>query len=135
MKILVTGGAGFIGSHLVDRLVQQGIARIVVLDNLRRGKKENLTASWHRIEFQQEDIRDQSALRRAMQGVTVVFHLAAQSRVLGAVEDLEYSFSTNVQGTLNVLTTARAAGVKRVVFTSSREVYGDAKQLPSRRLP
>ena len=65
-----------------------------------------------------------------MQDVSIVFHLAAQSRVLGAVENLEYSFSTNVQGTLNVLTTARDAGVKRVIFTSSREVYGDPDHLP-----
>jgi nucleoside-diphosphate-sugar epimerase len=65
-----------------------------------------------------------------MQDVNIVFHLAAQSRVLGAVGNLEYSFSTNVQGTLNVLTTARDAGVKRVIFTSSREVYGDPNQLP-----
>src|ERR1022692_3653292 len=90
MRILVTGGAGFIGSHLVDRLAVAGAADITVLDSLRRGRIENLNESWGRIRFLEGDIRDDKLVREAMQGVDVVYHLAAQSSVLGAQEDEEY---------------------------------------------
>jgi len=130
MRILVTGGAGFIGSHLVERLIASGHGPVRVLDNFHRGRKENLASCWDRIEFLQGDIRDLQFLRGAMKDVEVVFHLAAQSNVLGAVHDIEYSFSTNVIGTFNLLHAARDAGARRMVFTSSREVYGDADQLP-----
>lgn len=129
-RVLVTGGAGFIGSHLVDRLVAEGSKDVIVLDNLRRGRVEDLKASWDRIRFVQGDVRAKPLVRRLMAGVDLVYHLAAESRVMEAEEDLERTFTTNVQGTFNVLSTALEAEVKRVVFTSSREVYGDAKQLP-----
>ena len=129
-KILVTGGAGFIGSHLVERLIASGHGPVCVLDNLQRGCKENLTSCWDRLEFLLGDIRDAQCVRSALKDVGVVFHLAAQSNVLGAVHDIDHSFSTNVIGTFNVLRAARHAGAKRVVFTSSREVYGDPDQLP-----
>ena len=129
-NILVTGGAGFIGSHLVERLITSGHGPIRVLDNLQRGRQENLASCWDRIEFLRGDIRDAPFVRDALREVDVVFHLAAQSNVLGAVHDIDYSFSTNVIGTFNVLRAARDAGAKRVVFTSSREVYGDPDRLP-----
>ncbi len=132
MKIMVTGGAGFIGSHLIDRLVQDQWGEIVIVDNLFRGKLDNLAA--HRdnpkVQFIHGDIRDAAILREHMRDVQVVFHLAAQSNVMGAVTDVEYSFQTNVVGTFNVLQVAHASGVRRVVFTSSREAYGEARYMP-----
>jgi len=114
----------------VERLVGERLGTVVVVDNLRRGRKENLSACWNRIAFVQADIRDPDALTEVMTGVDVVFHLAAQSNVMDAVHDIEYSFGTNVLGTLHVLQAARRAGVRRLVFASSREVYGDAEDCP-----
>ena len=128
MKILVTGGAGFIGGHLVNRLVSDNCGEILVLDNLHRGySRDSLPAS---VEFRNADIRDQAAVADAVRGCAVVFHLAAQSNVMGAIADSGYAFSTNVAGTFHVLEAARNARVKRLVFTSSREVYGDPKTIP-----
>jgi UDP-glucose 4-epimerase len=126
----VTGGAGFIGSHLVQRLTRDRSDSVVVLDNLRRASGENLLVSGSNVFFRQDDIRDRAAVGESMRGCDTVFHLAAQSNVLGAVSDIEYSFDTNVQGTFNVLKAARETGVRRVVFTSSREVYGDSDLTP-----
>jgi UDP-glucose 4-epimerase len=127
--VLVTGGAGFIGSHLTRRLVEKG-CRTTVIDNLHTGRLANLGACLNSIRFVEADIRNREPLERSMQGAHVVFHLAAQSNVLGASADVDYSMSTNVVGTANVVRAARAAGVRRVVFTSSREVYGEPAELP-----
>lgn len=129
-RFLVTGGAGFIGSHLIDRLVQCDQGDVVAFDNLRRGRSENLAGCQGKVPLLQADIRDVNALRSAMVGVDVVFHLAAQSNVLGAEHDSDYAISTNVIGTFNVLRSAQEAGVRRVIFSSSREVYGDPETLP-----
>ena len=130
MKILVTGGAGFIGSHLVDRLLLDPTAEVSVLDNFSRGRIEHLAPSEHRISVVRGDIRDRDLLQETMSGVDLVYHLAAQSNVLGAVRDLDYSFETNVVGTYEVLRAAAAAGVRRLIFSSSREVYGEPASLP-----
>jgi UDP-glucose 4-epimerase len=132
-KALVTGGAGFVGSYLVDRLVARGeFDQIVVYDNLQRGRLENIAAhvSGGAVRFAARDVRDVDALRAAMAGAAVVFHLAGQSRVVTASQDIAYSITTNVSGTVNVLTVAKECGVRRVVFTSSREVYGEPATLP-----
>lgn len=130
-RILVTGGAGFIGGHLVERLARRHKGgAVTVIDNLRRGDPENLRSCSGDIVFCRSDIRDRAALDPVMRGCEVVFHLAAQSSVMGACEDTEYSCSTNVLGTLHVLEAAKQAGVKRVVFTSSREVYGEPDRIP-----
>jgi nucleoside-diphosphate-sugar epimerase len=130
LRILVTGGAGFIGGHLVERLVREGLGPVTVLDNLSRGRLANLAAVRKAVRFVKADIRDPMAVASRMRKTDVVFHLAAQSNVLGAVHDVDYSSSTNIVGTAGVLQAARAAGVRRVVFTSSREVYGDPARLP-----
>ena len=131
-KVVVTGGAGFIGCHLVDRLVARG-DEVVVLDNLKRGRREKLAphVDRGRVRFVEDDIRRFDALAAVMPGCDAVYHLAAQSNVMGAVTDPDYSVTTNVLGTFNVLRAAAEAGVRRVVFTSSREVYGEPRTLPA----
>lgn len=131
MKILVTGGAGFIGSHLVDALVTDG-HEVIVFDNLRRGRSEYIEPriTKKQIVFIEGDIRNLNQVQKACQDCEIVFHLAAQSNVIGAATDLDYSFETNVIGTYNVLKSAREQGVRRFIFTSSREVYGEALYLP-----
>ena len=129
-RILVTGGAGFIGHYLVERLARNHKGAVTVVDNLHRGDAANLEPCARDIIFRRQDIRDRSALDEAMRGCEVVFHLAAQSSVLGSIQDTEYSCATNVLGTFHVLEAARQAGVKRVVFTSSREVYGEPESIP-----
>ena len=131
MKALVTGGAGFLGSHLVDALVAAG-HEVVVLDNLRRGSVVNINRHLRTkdVTFIEGDIRNHGMVVEAAAGVDVVYHLAAQSNVIGAIQDTDYSFTTNVTGTYNVLKFAASAGVRRVVFASSREVYGEPESIP-----
>jgi UDP-glucose 4-epimerase len=134
MKALVTGGAGFIGAHLVKALVAAG-DEVVVLDNLRRGDRARLDAIGRAarggaLRLIEGDVRDCDTVRAATTGVERVYHVAAQSNVLGAVSDLDYSFTSNVVGTYNVLVAAREAAVGRLVFSSSREVYGEVDQVP-----
>ncbi|MFN0095830.1 MAG: NAD-dependent epimerase/dehydratase family protein, partial [Dehalococcoidia bacterium] len=124
--VLVTGGAGFIGRHLVAALVARG-DRVTVMDNLFRGDRPTVPAE---ARFLEADIRDVAALAEVLAGHELVYHLAAQSNVMGAVQDSDYSFTTNVLGTLNVVREAGRAGVRRVVFSSSREVYGEPGRLP-----
>lgn len=138
MSIVVTGGAGFIGRHLVERLTASGAAfgaggsPVVVVDNLRRGSRESLEPLIARgaVRLLESDVRDTDALARAMRGAEFVFHLAAQSNVMGSEDDPDYTFTTNVVGTQNVLQAASAAGVRRVVFSSSREIYGQPASIP-----
>lgn len=131
MHIFITGGAGFIGSHLVDKLAHSG-NEITVFDNLFRGKEAHLKTHLknNTIRFIKGDIRDYAHLKQSMEKADVVFHLAAQSNVLGAISDTDYSFETNVVGTYNVLKAAKECNVKRVIFSSSRESYGEATKLP-----
>ncbi len=131
-KVVVTGGAGFIGSHLVDRLIADGHDEVVVLDDLSRGRRENLARheAEPRLRFIQGDIRDGEAVTAALSGASVVYHLAGQSLIMGGQEDIAETFSCNVVGTFNVLRAAVRANVKRVVFASARDVYGVPISLP-----
>jgi UDP-N-acetylglucosamine 4-epimerase len=131
LPVLVTGGAGFIGSHLCDALVDRG-AKVRVLDNLSTGKRENLARSRDRVELIEGDIRDLSACRRACEGVAIVFHQAALGSVPRSMADPAASIAINVAGTANVLAAARDAAVSRVVYASSSSVFGDSERLPKR---
>jgi UDP-glucose 4-epimerase len=128
---LVTGGAGFIGSHLVERLVRDGKG-VRIIDDLTTGKRENIEPFLPEVEFVHGDVRDLELLRRAMDGVDYVLHQAAIPSVPRSIDDPATTNSVNVEGTLNVLIAARDAGVKRVVYASSSSVYGDSPTLPKR---
>jgi UDP-glucose 4-epimerase len=128
-RALVTGGAGFIGSHLVDALVENG-CRVTVLDNLSTGHRGNIDHLGDRIEFVHGDIRDAGVLDRVIQGCDVVFHHAAVVSVTRSVEDPPHSCEVNDLGTVRVLDACRRADVRRVVMASSSAVYGDDPRLP-----
>lgn len=130
-RVLVTGGAGFIGSHLVDALVRLG-ASVRVLDNLVSGRLENLESARQAIELIEGDIRDLEICRQAAEGVSTVFHQAALGSVPRSIDDPATSIEVNVAGTANVFAAARDAGVGRVVYASSSSVYGDSPTLPKR---
>ncbi|MEM7349857.1 MAG: SDR family oxidoreductase [Acidobacteriota bacterium] len=131
IPVLVTGGAGFIGSHLVDALVEGG-AQVRVLDNLSTGLQENLAHLDGVIDLLEGDLRDTEACRRACAGVELVFHQAALGSVPRSLADPATSFEVNVSGTANLLAAARDGGVRRVVYASSSAVYGDSPELPKR---
>ncbi|MBZ5661395.1 MAG: SDR family oxidoreductase [Acidobacteriia bacterium] len=129
MRYLVTGGAGFIGSHTVDELVRGGHG-VTVLDDLSTGKAENLTGVKSQIEFVEESVTNLDAVRQACRGADCVIHLAAQTSVPRSVKDPIETNLINVNGTLNVLVAARDANVRRVVFASSCAIYGKTPVLP-----
>ena len=126
---LVTGGAGFIGSHLVDSLISAG-CKVSVLDNLSSGNYSNLKHLEGQFAFYQDDIRNQLALNAAAEGCEVIFHLAAIVSVPQTIEDPLESDAVNDTGTLLVFEAARTKKVKRVIFSSSCAIYGDDPQLP-----
>jgi nucleoside-diphosphate-sugar epimerase len=128
MKAIVTGGAGFIGSHLVDALIERGFD-VIIIDNLSTGKKEEINP---RAVLYREDIRDLDKIKPLFKGVDYVFHLAARPRVPYSVEFPHEAHTNNALGTLHVLIAARDAGVKKVIFSSSSSVYGHQDKLPLR---
>ncbi|MFA7239208.1 MAG: SDR family oxidoreductase [Sulfuricellaceae bacterium] len=125
MKSLVTGGAGFIGSHLSRQLLALG-HDVVVVDNLLCGRLENLREIIDnpKLSFHQIDIRDKEGLKACFKGVDWVFHLAGMADIVPSIENPELYYSTNVQGTFNVMECARAADVKRLVYAASSSSYG-----------
>jgi UDP-glucose 4-epimerase len=122
--VLITGGAGFIGSHLVDALLAQGYA-VRILDDLSSGKRSNLPLDSPRIELIEGDVADAGLVARAAQGCQAVAHLAAVASVQASVDDPVKTHQSNFIGTLNVCEAMRQAGIKRVVFASSAAVYGN----------
>jgi len=126
---LVTGGAGFIGSHICERLIRDG-HRVRVLDNFSSGKATNLESFKDEVDVVRGDIRHAKTVADAMKDVHVVFHEAALGSVPRSVEDPLTTHEVNLTGTLNVLMAARDAGVSRVVYASSSSVYGDTVELP-----
>jgi UDP-glucose 4-epimerase len=126
---VVTGGAGFIGSNIVDALVRRG-EQVRVFDNFASGRRENLVSVLGHAELIEGDLRDAEAVRRAINGAEVVIHQGALPSVQRSIEDPRATNAVNVDGTLNVLLAAREAKVRRVVVASSSSVYGDTPTLP-----
>ena len=131
-EILVTGGAGFIGSHIVDRLLQEGLT-VRILDNMSTGEKKNLAQHQNKKSFRfiQGDIRNFDLVKKAVEGVDAVVHEAALVSVMRSVEDPILSNEINVKGTVNLLKACVDAHVKRFVLASSCAVYGDTESLPN----
>ena len=128
MRCVVTGGAGFIGKHLLVRLLSGNVERVCVVDNLSRSTWND--ADTDRLHFVSGDIRNLDQLETVMQGCDVVFHLAGAATVMGCEAAPEQAHAANVTGTCNVLEAAKRCRVQRIVFASSREVYGEPLQLP-----
>ena len=127
---LVTGGAGFIGSNLVDGLLSKGF-RVRVLDNLSTGKRENLAHVCPRIEFIKGDLRSDKDVKKAVRGARYVFHMGAISNVPQSVDQPLVTHEVNVTGTFRLLQASREAGVKRFIFTSSSSIYGETDKFSS----
>jgi len=131
-KVLITGGAGFIGSYLVDRLVGEG-KEVVVYDNLSSGKEEFLSdlLKDDKIEFVDNDLLDKSELDESMKGVSEVWHLAANPDVRMGSSDTKVHLEQNIIATHNLLEAMRKNGVGFIAFTSTSTVYGEAKVIPT----
>ena len=130
-RSLVTGGAGFIGSHMAEALVEKG-ERVRILDDFSTGLLSNLRAVENKIEIVRGSIVHPAIVRKAMKGIDYVFHTAAIRAVERSVDKPEETHAVNVTGTLNILLAAREENVKRVIFSSSSAVYGDVKKFPSK---
>jgi nucleoside-diphosphate-sugar epimerase len=128
-KVLVTGGAGFIGSNLADELIKQG-AKVAIIDNLVTGFRENLGEINGDFEFIEGDLNDDAKLKQAVEGVEIVFHQAALPSVPRSVENPVDTHEACVNGTFNLLLKAKDAGVKRVIYAASSSAYGDQPILP-----
>jgi len=131
MNVLVTGGAGFIGSHIATRLVEQG-HKVTVLDNFFSGHRENLAHIAKDVRLVEGDVRDASKVAEVAQGCTHVFHQAAIVSVPYSVEHPDESNDVNIRGVLNVLQAAKKAGVKRVCLASAAAIYGEEPTLPKK---
>jgi len=129
MEYLVTGGAGFIGSHIVEALLKSG-QKVRVLDDFSTGKRQNLAPFVGDIRLIEGDIRDPNAVSKAVRGVDVIFHEAAVPSVPRSVREPRFTHDVNINGTLALLMEARDSGVSRFVYASSSSAYGDTPTLP-----
>jgi UDP-glucose 4-epimerase len=128
-KIIVTGGAGFIGSHLVDMLVKKG-AIVTVVDNLSAGDLRNLELSKNKIDFQNIDVRNFNDINKLIKNQDVVFHLAANADVPLSIKDPHYDFQNNIIGGYNILRSCLNSNIKKVIYASSAAVYGEPEYVP-----
>jgi nucleoside-diphosphate-sugar epimerase len=131
VRVLITGGAGFIGSHIAERLLEEG-HQVRILDNFFSGHRENLAGFADKLELTEGDVRDLPLLARLAEGCELVYHEAAVVSVPYSVEHPQETHDVNIQGTLNVLLAARERRVRRVVFACSAAVYGEDPELPKR---
>lgn len=129
-RVLVTGGAGFIGSNLVDALLADGRYEVCVVDNFATGRRENLAHCLDSIDLVEGDIRDLETVEEAVRGIDCILHEAALPSVPRSIKAPVTTNEVNVDGTVKLLTAAHKAGVRRIVFASSSSVYGDGQELP-----
>ena len=131
MRLLITGGAGFIGSYLVDKLSEDKNNEVIIFDNFHRGKKEKISQALKKnnVKLIEGDIRSPEDIEKIGE-VDFIYHLAAQSNVADAEEDPDYTISSNIGGTYNLLKFASENKVKGFLFSSSREVYGNPEYIP-----
>ncbi|MCQ5337750.1 MAG: SDR family NAD(P)-dependent oxidoreductase, partial [Candidatus Methanomethylicia archaeon] len=131
MKILVTGGAGFIGSHISESLASKGY-EVIIYDNFSTGCKENIAniKSLNNVHIVNGDVLDYDLLLKCMKNVDIVSHQAAQLEIGSAINNPLLDAKTNIEGTLNVLEAARRVGVKKIIYASSAGVYGEAIKIP-----
>ncbi len=134
MRVLITGGAGFIGSHLVDFLItNKNIKKVIVIDNIKDGSLKNLknSSKSKKFEFYKRDIRNYKKIKNLFKGIDVVFHLAALSDVVPSIEEpIEY-LDTNIMGTVNILESMRKNNVKKIIYAASSSCYGIPKKYPT----
>ncbi len=128
-KVLITGGAGFIGSNLADELLRQG-AKVIILDNLSTGFRENLEEIKGDFDFIQGDLNDETSVKNAVENVEIIFHQAALPSVPRSVDNPQETHQACVNGTFNLLLKAKEANVRRVVYAASSSAYGDQQTLP-----
>lgn len=134
-RFLVTGGAGFIGSHIVEALIKEG-KKVRILDNFCTGKKENIDDILKKynnkdsLEIIKGDLRDKNIVNSAVKNIDYIFHLGALTSVSRSVEDSITTSEVNIMGTLNVLNAAKSSGVRRIIYSSSSSAYGDSPRLP-----
>ncbi len=126
IKVVVTGGAGFIGSHLVDALIERGFDAHII-DDLSAGKMENVNK---KAVFHKEDVRNFEAIKKIIEGAKYVFHTAAKPRVQVSIQNPLETHDINVNGTVNVLVASKDVGVKRVIYSASSSAYGEQKTMP-----
>jgi len=129
MNFLITGGAGFIGSHIAEELIRRG-EKVRILDNFSTGKRENIAQIQTQIELIEGDIRSYHTVEQAVEGIDIVIHQAALPSVPRSIDDPITSNEVNINGTLNLLNASKEAGVKRFIFASSSAIYGDNPALP-----
>ena len=130
MRAIVTGGMGFIGSHLVELLIEKKI-KVTVIDNLSTGKTENLQGSIKKIKFVNADLSNKKKIIKHFKGVDFVFHLAALADIVPSIENPNEYFKANVDGTLNVLECSREHNIKKIVYAASASCYGITKKFPT----
>ncbi|MEC8926922.1 MAG: SDR family NAD(P)-dependent oxidoreductase, partial [Candidatus Thermoplasmatota archaeon] len=130
MNVLVTGGAGFIGSHLVDRLVARGDS-VTIFDNMSSGREEFISHHGDSIRFIEGDLLDLDAVKAAMDGIELVFHLAANPDIRLGTRVTDTDLKQGTVATYNVLEAMRCADVKNIAFSSSSVVYGEADEMPT----
>jgi UDP-glucose 4-epimerase len=137
MKYIITGGAGFIGSHLCDYLLElKSTQKIIIIDNLKDGSKKNLKLSLKnkKVKLYKKDIKNKEKIFNLFKNIDVVFHLAAQSDIVPSIENpIEY-YQSNVNGTLNILETMRDQNVKKIIFAASSSCYGIPKFIPTKEI-